>query len=199
MLAVGQWQDGRLAARLSEGSYRMRTWWRSVDDSLARVCCMEERPIAASVGPAAEPGRPAGMERGPVVQVYAPIGSREEAWGVLVTEAWPSAVIDGRHLDLLAAIADVLSMAADRHALASAAARERALTQAARDLGSHPETPAILGRLVEHTARLLDLDHVAVLEQAPDGTLSATAAVGSRRGSRESRVGRRDSACSRTP
>ena len=104
MLAIGRWDRGRLVSHACEGAQRARAWWKTVDGGLARICCAEQRPVAASISVPVDLARRTGVQGDPAVQVYAPIGGATDAWGVLIVEAAHGVAIDrtragapGRH------------------------------------------------------------------------------------------------------
>jgi diguanylate cyclase (GGDEF)-like protein/excisionase family DNA binding protein len=162
MLAVGRWAGGRLAAHLTEGSQRARAWWQTVDPSLARVCCAEARPLAATVQTTPDLARRVGRRGEPAVQVYAPIGSAVDPWGVLIAEAVAGIPVDGRDLELLAAVAGVLGLAAGHTSLAEhLAAVERRADDDERELERTATWAAQLQSIQALGARLARLATVA--------------------------------------
>lgn len=167
MIAIGRWEDERLVPRATEGSHRARAWWRAVDLGLARICCVEQRPIAASVAGPAEAHRRPLIPSVPAVQVFAPIGSATHPWGVLIVEAKPDVAIDGRHLDLLAALGGVLAIAAEQDRLATTLDRSaEAAVRDARELERTATWAAQLQSISALGARLARLSTVSEIGQA---------------------------------
>jgi len=167
MIAVGHWEDERLITRATEGSHRARAWWRAVDLGLARICCVEQRPIAASVAGPAEPHRRPLVPSETAVQVFAPIGSATQPWGVLIVETKPGVAIDARHLDLLAAMSGVLAIAAEQDRLVSALhASAEAAARDARELERTATWAAQLQSISDLGARLARLSTVSEIGQA---------------------------------
>ena len=167
MIAIGHWDDERLVPRATEGSQRARAWWRAVDLGLARICCVEQRPIAASVAGPAGPHRRPLVPSEPAVQVFAPIGSSTQPWGVLIVEAKPDVAIEARHLDLLAAMGGVLAVAAEQDRLsATLDASADAAARDARELERTATWAAQLQSISALGARLARLSTVSEIGQA---------------------------------
>jgi diguanylate cyclase (GGDEF)-like protein/excisionase family DNA binding protein len=156
MIAIGRWQGDRLTAHLTEGSHRARAWWKAVDPSLARSCCMEERPLAASVSGSEGPGRRGAAPDRPEIWVFTPIGAGEDAWGVLITQVRSGVTVDASHLDLLAAVGGVLSLAV----------QAGMATRNARDLERTARWAAQLQSIQALGARLARLSTVTEIGQA---------------------------------
>ncbi len=171
MLAVGRWDEGRLVPHLIEGSYRARAWWKVVDPGLARICCVEQRPLAASVSGVAELPRRQVVPVEPAVQVFAPIGGGAQPWGVLIAEANPGIAIDVRHLDLLDAIGAVLGLAAGQDRLqrsladhAVAATRDAHELERTATWAAQLQSISALGARLARLSSVCEIGHAICLE-----------------------------------
>jgi len=171
MLAVGRWDEDRLVPHMTEGSHRARAWWKVVDVGLARVCCVEQRPIAASVPALPEPQRRGAVPGEAAVQVFAPIGGAAQSWGVLIAEACPGSAIDGRHLDLLAAMGALLGLAAGQDRLqrslgegAAAAVRDARELERTATWAAQLQSISALGARLARLSTVAEIGHAICLE-----------------------------------
>ncbi len=171
MVAIAEWRDGRLLPRATEGAHRARTWWSQVDIRLVEVCLREGRPIAA---PAAAAHGSRGSRGGASsVEVFAPIGMGDEAWGVVVVESAEHRSLDRADLDLLQSVGAALHVAVDRESLIvrvrDQEAQARSLARISLELSSRLEFPTIMTSLVQHAMELFVADRACVYRRMPDG------------------------------
>ncbi len=167
MIAVGRWSEGRLATHATEGPQRARAWWSTVDPALARTCCDEQRPLAVSILATPDLARRTGRPARAAVQLYAPIGSAAEPWGVLVVEAVPGTALEGRDLDLLGAVAGMLGIAVSQSATAARlTAAETRAGEDARELARTASWAAQLQSIQALGARLAQLATVTEIGAA---------------------------------
>ena len=169
MMAFAERHGTRLAPRLTDGPHRARAWWLAVDQGIAAVCMREGRPIAVS---------PTGRNDDSV-QVFAPIGSGADAWGVIVVESADGRSLGRFDLDLLSAAGSVLALAVRQTSLQqrveSQAARTDAVARIGMELSTRLELSAVMSELVEQTMLLFGADRAAVFRRSPDGLIQAEA------------------------
>ena len=161
MMAVAERIGTRLVPRLTDGPHRARAWWLAVDQGFAAVCMREGRPIAVS---------PTGRNDDSV-QVFAPIGSADDAWGVIVVESADGRSLGRFDLDLLSAAGSVLALAVRQTSLQqrveSQAARTGAVARIGMELSTRLELSAVMSELVEQTMLLFGADRAAVFRRSP--------------------------------
>lgn len=171
MVAIAERRDGRLLPRATEGAHRARTWWSQVDVRLVEICLREGRPIAAPA--AAAPASRGSGSGASSVEVFAPIGMGDQAWGVVVAESAQHRPLDRADLDLLQSVGAALHVAVERERLSvrvrDQEARSRALARISLELSSRLEFPAIMTSLVEHAMELFAADRACVYRRTSDG------------------------------
>lgn len=174
MIAIAEWRDGRMVPRIAEGRHRARTWWQRVDRSLAAVCLREGRPIAVSTH--ASVRAPNGSRErllDAAVEVYAPIGSGPDAWGVIIVESADGQPLGHRDLDLLAATGSTLALAARASHLQGRVDTQRSqvgtFARISIELSSRLDLPTITAGLLDQAMALFGADRGAVYRAQPDG------------------------------
>jgi diguanylate cyclase (GGDEF)-like protein len=170
MVAVAELRDGKLLPRATEGAHRARAWWSRVDVRLVEVCLREGRPIVdhgTATGSRGPKGRRSALE------VIAPIGAGEDAWGVVVGEAAYDRELSRSDLDLLQAVGGSLHLAVERDRVANRMrdqeARARSLARISLELSARLEYPAILESLADDAMTVFSADRAAVWHLAANG------------------------------
>ncbi|MEA2622636.1 MAG: hypothetical protein QOH61_1546 [Chloroflexota bacterium] len=175
-VAVAEWQDGRPIVHVMEGIDPGPTWLEHADPNLIAVCLREGRPVAVPTVPS--PDAP-GHRPPRTVTVYAPIGSSEDPWGVIVAESasdLPLSHADLVTLESIATAAEVMAQHARLQArLELQVQRAELVAGITAELSSQLELSVLFRRLAEQAAELFQGDRTAVW-RVSDGQLHVEAA-----------------------